>query len=194
MVRRLPLKKIVGRITEISVVFFISQSVVPLSFLMYHYRMTTYVALLRGIMPTNPNMRNEKLRGVFKALGFTNVQTVISSGNIIFESDLENAAELEQMIESELMKRLGIKCPAYIRSKKQLESLIRKDPFKGAEHASTSYLIVSFRKNAPREIYNVIDTTGPTGQKFMSAIEKKYGKDITTRTWKTVERIVKKMP
>lgn len=42
--------------------------------------MTTYVALLRGIVPLNPNMRNEKLRGVFEKLGFTNVRTVISSG------------------------------------------------------------------------------------------------------------------
>lgn len=40
-----------------------------------------YVALLRGIAPTNPNMRNDKLREVFEKPGFKNVQTVISSGN-----------------------------------------------------------------------------------------------------------------
>jgi hypothetical protein len=28
--------------------------------------MKQYVAFLRGIMPSNPNMRNEKLRGVFE--------------------------------------------------------------------------------------------------------------------------------
>ena len=36
-----------------------------------------YVALLRGIGPTNPNMRNEKLRGFFEVLVFEDVQTVI---------------------------------------------------------------------------------------------------------------------
>jgi len=27
----------------------------------------------------------------------------------------------------------------------------------------------------------------------MSTLEKKYGKDITTRTWKTIRRIIEKM-
>ena len=42
-----------------------------------------YVALLRGIGPSNPNMRNERLRELFQKLGFQNVQTVISSGNVL---------------------------------------------------------------------------------------------------------------
>jgi uncharacterized protein (DUF1697 family) len=46
--------------------------------------MVKYVALLRGIAPTNPNMRNDKLRGVFEKLSFENVKTVISSGNVVF--------------------------------------------------------------------------------------------------------------
>jgi hypothetical protein len=41
-----------------------------------------YVALLRGIMPTNPNMKGEKLKAVFEGLGFSNVHTVIASGNV----------------------------------------------------------------------------------------------------------------
>ena len=155
--------------------------------------MTNYVALLRGIMPTNPNMRNEKLRSVFETLGFSNVQTVISSGNVIFESNSKNISLLETKIKKELMKQLGIKSPAYIRSKEELEALIEKDPFKGAEHNSKSYLIVSFQRKEPKEIFNALDITNNEASKFMRDIEKKFGKDVTTRTWKTVERIVKKM-
>lgn len=54
--------------------------------------MTTYVALLRGILPLNPNMHNQKLRGVFEKLGFSNVHTVISSGNVIFETNSKNVS------------------------------------------------------------------------------------------------------
>ncbi len=144
-------------------------------------------------MPTNPNMRNEKLRGVFEGLGFSNVHTIISSGNVIFESRSKDAAALEIKIEKALLKQLGIKSPAYIRSRQELERLIKKDPFKGMAHGRTSYLIVSFLKKSPREIFNVLDTTDPKMPNFMQDIEKKYGKDVTTRTWKTVERIVKKM-
>src|ERR1700694_4952258 len=101
--------------------------------------MTTYAALLRGIMPTNPNMRNEKLRSVFEGLGFSNVHTIISSGNVIFESRSKDVSSLEIKIEKALLKQLGIKSPAYIRSKQELEHLIKKDPFKGAGHNPRSY-------------------------------------------------------
>lgn len=37
--------------------------------------MPIYAALLRGIMPTNPNMRNEKLRGVFESFDTTHPST-----------------------------------------------------------------------------------------------------------------------
>lgn len=64
--------------------------------------MTKYVALLRGIAPTNLNMRNDKLRGVFEKLAFENVKTVISSGNVIFESPSRRAKKLEETIEAAL--------------------------------------------------------------------------------------------
>lgn len=64
--------------------------------------MNKYAALLRGIGPSNPNMRNEKLRGVFENLGFQNVQTVISSGNVLFETRSNNIKELEAIIEKAL--------------------------------------------------------------------------------------------
>ena len=51
--------------------------------------MAKYVALLRGITPSNPKLRNEKLRNVFESLGYKNVVSVISSGNIIFETQRE---------------------------------------------------------------------------------------------------------
>ncbi len=155
--------------------------------------MTTYVALLRGILPTNPNMRNEKLRGVFEGLGFSNVHPVISSGNVIFETNSKNIPTLEFTIEKALMKHLGIKSPVYIRSKKELEALIQKNPFGTMEHGQTSYLIVSFLKKKPGEIFNTLDLSHPHTSKVMSTIDKKFNKDVTTRTWKTVVRIVKKM-
>ncbi len=154
--------------------------------------MHTYAALLRGIMPSNPNMKNERLRAVFEGLGFSNVKTVISSGNVIFDSKMKDIPALEKKIETALLKELGIKSPAYIRSKEELRHLLKKDPFKGLEHGRKLYLIVSFVRSAPREIFTIIDMTAGTAG-FMRDIEKKYDKDVTTRTWKTVERILTKM-
>ena len=41
--------------------------------------MPQYVALLRGIMPTNPNMRGAKIRGAVDELGHRNVSMPIKS-------------------------------------------------------------------------------------------------------------------
>jgi uncharacterized protein (DUF1697 family) len=137
-------------------------------------------------------MRNEKLRVVFESLGFANVQTVISSGNVIFDAKSKDAPLLESKIEEALLMQLKIRSTVFIRSKEELEKLIAKDPFKGADHSRTSYLVVTFMKKKPREIFNILNVDTGTTPDFMQDIEKKFGKEVTTRTWKTIMRIAAK--
>jgi uncharacterized protein (DUF1697 family) len=177
--------------------------------------MTRYVALLRGIAPTNPNMRNEKLRGVFENLGFENVKTVISSGNVIFESPSTSIKKLEGTIETALPEQLGFKSTTILRSQGQLQKLLDKDPFQGIEHSQRSSLNVTFLKKKRKielnfqyrvdnrdytllgmyggAICSVIDLTSARTPDLMIWLEKQFGKEITTWTWKTVERILKAM-
>ena len=177
--------------------------------------MTKYVALLRGIGPGNPNMRNDKLRGVFEKLDFANVQTVISSGNVVFESPSRHVRKLEESIERALPEELGFKSTTIIRSQGQLQELIDRNPFKGMNHSQRSSLNVTFLKKKtnvdlkfPHKVDNrdytllgmyngaicsVIDLTSSKTPDLMLWLEKKFGKEITTRTWKTVERILKIM-
>lgn len=58
-----------------------------------------YVALLRGIGPSNPNMHGAKLKAAAESAGFKNVQTLLSSGNVIFESPEKNQAVIEAKLE-----------------------------------------------------------------------------------------------
>ena len=177
--------------------------------------MTRYVALLRGIAPTNPNMRNDKLRSVFEKLGFENVKTVISSGNVIFESPSRSAAKLEETIEKALPEHLGFTSTTILRSQGQIKRLVDQNPFKGMEHSQKSSLNVTFLKKKrkidikfPYQVENrdytlrrmyagaicsVIDLTSAKTPDLMVWLEKQFGKEITTRTWKTVERILKAM-
>jgi uncharacterized protein (DUF1697 family) len=177
--------------------------------------MPTYVALLRGIGPSMPNMRNEKLRWLFEQLGFKNVRTVISSGNVLFESTSERPATLEIKIEKALPEKLGFTSTTIIRSVDQLEKLVKKDPFKGWEDTASSRLNVTFLKQPQKPkfkfphrpekrtyqllsmvddaICSVIDLEGDKTPDLMIWLEKEFGKQITTRTWKTVGRILKKM-
>src|SRR6266498_4523744 len=111
--------------------------------------MTQYVALLRGIAPLNPNMHNEKLRGVFEALGFQNVQTVISSGNVLFETKTENVKTLENAIEKALLEKLGFTSTTIVLNKDKLQEIADQNPFIEEEPSQKTYLIVTFLKNKP---------------------------------------------
>jgi uncharacterized protein (DUF1697 family) len=155
--------------------------------------MTTYVALLRGIGPGNPNMTSAKFMAFFEALGFKNVATVIASGNVVFDSPSQDAAKLEAKIEKALPLQLGFTRIAIVRSKGSLQALVKKDPFKGIKDEKPNYLVVTFFKDRKKELCTTLDMSkGPTPE-FMVNIERTHGKLLTTRTWKTVGRILKKM-
>jgi len=155
--------------------------------------MTSYVALIRGIMPQNPNMHGSKLRDVFESLGFKNVQTVIGSGNVVFETASKKEAALETKIENALLKQLHFKRAVIVRSRKEIERLVKKNPFKGIKDEKPNYLVVTFFKNRKKELCTVLDLESGKTPAFMSDLEKKHGKDITTRTWKTIGRILAKL-
>lgn len=174
--------------------------------------MTHYIALLRGIGPGNPNMQNAKLRSVFEALGFTNVRSVISSGNILFESSHGSIEKLERDIEAAFPEILGFTTTVIIRSKEEIQALLDKAPFEGISHSPATSLNVTFLRHTPaphtqppqgahytviaiyqREVCAIIDTTQAKTPDYMRKAEKIYGKQITTRTWKTLERIYIKL-
>lgn len=174
-----------------------------------------YVALLRGIGPANPNMRNEKLRGVLESLGFDNVQTVISSGNVLFEADSSDVAALEAQIQAAWPEQLGFQSTTIVRTREQLEQLVADNPFGDRTDTQSSRLQATFLKHEPdqrpdlphtppegdyaivaivgRTICSTIDLTGSRTPDLMRWLEKTFGKQITTRTWKTVQRIVQRM-
>jgi uncharacterized protein (DUF1697 family) len=155
--------------------------------------MTTYVALLRGIMPMNPNMKSERLRELFEKLGFKNVRTVIASGNVVFDSPLKNMSILEEKIEKELPKQLKFNSTTIIRSQKEIQALVKKNPFKGVKDKKPNYLVVTFFKDRRDELCTVINLVEGKTPDFMRLLEKEHGKEMTTRTWKTVYRILEKM-
>lgn len=163
----------------------------------------------------NPNMRNVKLRAVCEELGLQNVKSVVSSGNIVFESGSPEPGELESLLESAWPERLGFASTTIVRSRPDLETLIDLAPFGEHEHGRTTYLLVTFAKHpvsvdvalphrpagtsselvgaTAQELFTVTDTTAGSSLDAMTWLEQVYGKNITSRTWLTVLRILKKM-
>jgi uncharacterized protein (DUF1697 family) len=177
--------------------------------------MTKYAVFVRGIGPGDPQKTNEKLRSVLTDLGFSNVASVISSGNLIFESDEANPQKLEDMIEAAWPKLLGFQATTIVRSQAQLQKIIDADPFDGSPHAPHSYLLTTFMKRPAKPsfsmpfyppgkpyrvvgytdgvLFTITDNTVVKTTDLMTWLEKQFGKDITSRTPLTIQRILKRM-
>lgn len=169
-----------------------------------------YVALLRGIGPSNPNMHGAKLKAAAESAGFNNVQTLLSSGNLIFESNIKDQAKIEAELEKTWPARLGFNSLTIVRSQEQLQALVDANPYKGSRHGNISknYLLVTFFKSPPKDrpphnyyevggvnaLCSTIDNSQMRTPDFMAKADRQYGKDrITSRTWLTIQRILAKM-
>ncbi|MDF2092242.1 DUF1697 domain-containing protein [Knoellia sp. 3-2P3] len=175
------------------------------------------MALLRGIAPSGANMTNDKLRGVFEGLGFTAVGSTLASGNITFCTAESDVPSLETRIEEALVSGLSVSSRTIIREHRELRSLVDSDPFPGLTHERRTYLTATFLKDArlspdviaaepvrstrvvrydrsARAVLAVTDNSDPgAASGFMSWLERSCGKDINTRSWLTVQRIVRRL-
>jgi uncharacterized protein (DUF1697 family) len=179
--------------------------------------MPRFAALLRGIAPSRRNMTNDKLRAVFEGLGLEEVASVLSSGTIVFRSDVADAPVLEQRIEDALARELGISSRTFLRTYSELRAMVDSDPFPGVTHSSTTYLTATFIKDpgagptvvpgqldpgtrivrydeAARAVLAITDNSEPNRARgFMRWLDRSYGTGITTRSWLTVQGIVSRL-
>lgn len=170
--------------------------------------------MIRGIGPGDPRLTNEKLRNVFETAGFTGVRSIISSGNIVFSSETKpSEADLERTFK----EQIGLHRPIVLRSKDDIQHLIDIQPFGATTHDHKHYTLVTFLKKPIGELpfavpfankelffivqgydaitnalFSITDHTAVPTPKVMMWLEKQFGKEnVTSRTWKTVERIAK---
>ena len=167
--------------------------------------MSRYVALLRGVSPLNAKM--PELKACFESAGFTNVKTVLSSGNVIFDSALANQAAIERRAEEAMARLLGRVFYTVVRSSGELQALLASDPYREHGIPPDAKRVVSFFRE-PRaskvalplaqDLASVFLVQGreaftayfpsDKGPVFMTLIEKAFGKDVTTRTLDTVAK------
>src|SRR5262249_21980938 len=89
------------------------------------------------------------LRELCEALGLASVKTVLQSGNLVFQSKRLTGLALEQMLERETAKRLGVSADYLVHSMAEWEQVISRNPFPKAAKDDPSHLVVMFLKAAP---------------------------------------------
>lgn len=110
--------------------------------------MSRYVALLRAINVGGHVVKMDRLRALFDELGFSYVETVIASGNVLFSSGARSSAALEEKIERHLASTLGYEVGTFVRTPSEMKAVADFDPFPGmVEDGHT--LSVAFLKQRP---------------------------------------------
>jgi uncharacterized protein (DUF1697 family) len=157
------------------------------------------------------------LRTLFEALGFSNVETFIASGNVIFTPPDTPAQTLEKQIERHLHQSLGYEVTTFIRSASELAAIARHQPFPAAElDAEGNWLYIAFLPFPPqdearqklmafrnavddfhvheREVYWLVRRKISESTFSGALLEKTIGMPATVRNVTTVKKLAAKYP
>jgi len=151
-----------------------------------------------------------ELKKCLETAGFGDVKTVLGSGNIVFSSRAASRESLERKIEAAMQKSLDRVFATTVRSIEELAALQAADPYKPFDLPAKAKRVVTLLRAKPTakvklpvelddarilcvkgtEVFSayVPNAKGPV---FMNLIEKTFGKDLTTRTWDTIGKVVK---
>ncbi len=94
--------------------------------------METYIALLRGINIGKKRVKMLDLVRIFESLGLKEVQTYIQSGNIIFNSELDEGT-LVECLTDKIKAHYGFDVPVMLRTGEQFRKILVNCPFTKAE-------------------------------------------------------------
>jgi uncharacterized protein (DUF1697 family) len=156
------------------------------------------------------NAKMPELKKAFESAGFTDVKTILSSGNVVFSARGASEASLQRRAEAAMTERLGRTFLTIIRPIDVLRAILASDPYHAFRLAPAAKRIVTFLRHRPtstvalpieREGARILVVKGgnafgayvrnPKGPVFMALIEKTFGKETTTRTWDTVAKVAR---
>ena len=171
--------------------------------------MARLVALLRGInLGSKRRIAMGDLRELLAELGYTDVRTVLASGNAIFTGPKAKARE---KLERAIQERFDMEVDVVVKTMAEIEAILAADPYGDAVDDPTRYFVV-FLDKAPdrarlealegedfepdsfktggRELY-VWCPEGMQNSKLMKALGKPgLAGTATVRNWATVNKLL----
>jgi uncharacterized protein (DUF1697 family) len=171
--------------------------------------MNKYVALLRGInVGGHKKVPMSDLIETFKKQGFHNVKTLLNTGNVVFEGKKEWLDDIPFALED----TFGFKIHTIFLPFDKVMDIVKSDPFKNIKVTPKTRLYVTFLTEKPMTALKIPYSTDDGGYKIievseiaifsvldlektgtidsMKILEQEFGKNITTRNYNTIIRIV----
>lgn len=153
------------------------------------------------------NAKMPALKACFESAGFSNVRTLLSSGNVAFDAHASSMSTLERHAEAAMQSGLGRSFITIVRPQTALQALVASEPFAAFQLSPSSKPLVLFlRKPAELSLdlpihrgdasilaFNGSEALcayvpGANASGFMGLLECSFGKTITTRTLDTVRK------
>src|SRR3954468_14393721 len=113
--------------------------------------MIRYVALLRGInVGGNKKVPMARLRELLQGLGYTEVATLLQSGNAVFTSKEKSPAKVVKQLEAAIAEEFGFEVSVVVRTRDEVAAAIKANPLPGAEDNPSQFL-VTFLSDVPEQ-------------------------------------------
>jgi uncharacterized protein (DUF1697 family) len=173
--------------------------------------MVNHVSLLRGInVGGNKIVKMESLSKSLEKVGFSNIKTILASGNIIFTFKEVDLKSLSSLISKTIKKDFGFDVAVMVFTSHEFLNLVSKSPFESQN--SYNYEYVTFLAEKPKKnlsliknaaslsgfeiaklddlvVYSLVPKDSKTVD-FMKFLDVEFGKNVTTRNWNTIQKII----
>jgi uncharacterized protein (DUF1697 family) len=169
-----------------------------------------YVALWRGInVGRAKRIAMADLRSLLSKLGYTNVRTVLNSGNAIFASTAASPTRIAEQIRGEVATRLEVDAGVIVKTAAEVIAAFEANPLRAVAGDASRY-VVAFTPDAaalaPLRALTKRDwapealavgnhaaylwcANGILASKLGPEVDAKLGELRTTRNWATLEKI-----
>jgi uncharacterized protein (DUF1697 family) len=122
---------------------------------------TRYIALLRGVNVGGITVKSAPLAAVFRDLGFTEVRTVLASGNVVFETSSSSDAALKRRIEQALADAFGYDAWIVLTTVDHVREVVDAFPFDAADAGRQPYAVFGSDESALDELAETASDLDP---------------------------------
>lgn len=174
------------------------------------HTMPRFVALLRGVnVGKNNRVPMAQFKSLLCSLGYTDVSTLLNSGNAVFTSTGRSSSKHASDITAAILQELGVNASTIVKSAPELAAVVENNPIipPASDHSKfvvvfaadveTLQGLVKFQDLAQLPERFVVEKQAaylhcPDGLlkcRVGEALLGKAGKSVTTRNWATVLKL-----
>jgi uncharacterized protein (DUF1697 family) len=173
--------------------------------------MSRLIGLVRGInVGGKAKLPMQTLRDLLQGLGFTRVQTLLASGNVVFATKAGKPLHLEKLLDKAIRDRVGMEVDFFVRTYEEIREAIDENPFPSeAEKDPARFILLFLRKDVAAADLDALRATikgrerivtvarhayviYPDGQgtsRLTNAVLERYLGRCTARNWNTVLKL-----